>query len=756
MLKILLIDDNPDDRVLIIRELTREFGDVEIDQVSTPEDFHAALERGRYDIAVTDYHLGWINGIDVLRRLKGQWPEMPVIMFTGTGSEEIAVEAMKEGLDDYVLKTPKHYIRLAVSVKAALQRARERSRFHVLEQRYRQLFNNLPICVYRTTVEGEWIEMNSSGLRLFGFSSPDELKKSRSADLYCDQEERKKLLDILLRKEQVSGWRTRLYKWDGSCFWAELHSNLIRDERGEPLYIDGIIEDIDRLVSAEEALKKMVSYLDTIVDHMPEGVALVEHDGRIALANPMADEFLRAITGVSTGEVLTDIAGRPLEEFLVTPPNFMWHSVVIEGPAQRLFEIAARAVSGSTGKSGIVLVIRDVTKEKESEERMQSQERLAAVGQLAAGIAHDFNNILTGIIGYAEILLLDRNLDAMKRQRIEAILHNGQRAAQLIRQILDFSRKSISAMKPFDLKAFLKEFIKFIERAIPENIQIMFECDGDDFIINGDATKIQQVLANLAVNAKDAMPQGGRLSFRLQRTSIPGDRQGPLPEMNAGEWIMLTVSDTGAGIQPDVLSHIFEPFYTTKPAGKGTGLGLSQVYGIVKQHNGFIDVRSEPGRGSDFILYFPCIEQGHEVAPGEPRGEIKGGHGEKILVVEDNEPVLLLVKTVLDELGYSVVAASNGSEAIEIFDASGKDIRLVITDVVMPEMSGMDLSAILKERNPDIRIIALSGYPLGIDEDTMRKSGIIQWIQKPIEVKSFAEAVRQALSGPGVDGYDIP
>jgi CheY-like chemotaxis protein len=242
------------------------------------------------------------------------------------------------------------------------------------------------------------------------------------------------------------------------------------------------------------------------------------------------------------------------------------------------------------------------------------------------------------------------------------------------------------------------------------------------------------------------MPQGGRLVLRLARLTIESIQESPLPEVREGEWVVLTVSDNGTGIKPEILQHIFEPFFTTKVAGEGTGLGLSQVYGIIRQHNGVIDMQTDVGKGTDLIIYLPSIDKQEEEIIIEEDSELLEGHGETILVVEDNEEVRGLIETVLSRLGYTLLTASNGHEAIGIFEENSESIRLVITDVVMPEMGGVEMSVILKERKPSLPIIALSGYPIGIEEDSIKDAGIEELIHKPVHINTLAEMLYKLLN----------
>ncbi|MDD5435279.1 MAG: ATP-binding protein, partial [Nitrospira sp.] len=431
----------------------------------------------------------------------------------------------------------------------------------------------------------------------------------------------------------------------------------------------------------EEELKRLVSTLNTLVYHIPEGVVLLDAEHRIVLANSIGEKYLEALAGANIGDVLTDILGHPLEKFLVSASHEVWHELKIDGPSHVVFEIAGMKIVQNDTIGGKVLVLKDVTEERTLDERINSQEKLAAVGQLAAGIAHDFNNILTGIIGFADILKTDYSLPYEEKEMVDAILQNGERAAQLVRQILDFSSKSISELRAINLMPFLKELSKFIGRTIPENIEISIDCKPGEYIIEGDSAKIQQVFTNLALNARDAMPDGGKLQFTLSRISIKSGGMMPVADMSPGDWIAITVTDTGTGIDSDILPHIFEPFFTTKGVGRGTGLGLSQVYGIVKQHSGHIHVTTEVGKSTAFNIYLPASGLKAGKSFTEEEIVMPKGQNEAILVVEDNESVRNLIYKKLIKLDYRVLTATNGKDALSIFNDNQNDIKLVITDL---------------------------------------------------------------------------
>jgi signal transduction histidine kinase/ActR/RegA family two-component response regulator len=495
-----------------------------------------------------------------------------------------------------------------------------------------------------------------------------------------------------------------------------------------------------------ERTRKQARRVQQIMDTVPEGVIFLDAQRRIALANPAAEEYLALLAGAKEHDLLTHLGDKSLDTLLKPEPvDRPYHEIRVNQPAAHVFELVSRPLADETEAGGWVILLHDVTESRRVQEQAQEQERLAAVGQLAAGIAHDFNNLLTGIIGFAELLQMRMDISEPGRSYLNQITKLGRQAANLIGQILDFSRKSVSQQQTLDLVPFLKESIKFLERTIPESIRIVLEVTPGEFVIKGDPTKIQQVLTNLAVNARDAMPAGGELRFRLACFSLEPDEPPPSPDLPAGDWIMLAVSDTGSGIPQDIQAHIFEPFFTTKERGKGTGLGLAQVYGIVKQHQGAIDVSSQAGEGTTFTIFMPAVIEPKAEPVENLEQQMPRGHGETILLVEDEPDVLEVNQIILAELGYRTISSGNGRQALELYGQHGAEIDLVLTDMVMPEMDGLALFEALKIKNPEVSMIIMTGYPLQADARKALSQGRVRWLQKPVTIPQLAQAVSQAL-----------
>jgi two-component system cell cycle sensor histidine kinase/response regulator CckA len=383
---------------------------------------------------------------------------------------------------------------------------------------------------------------------------------------------------------------------------------------------------------------------------------------------------------------------------------------------------------------------------KATQQQALQRERLAAVGQLAAGIAHDFNNIMAVIVLYTAMALQTSDLPPEIRQRLETIAQQSRRATDLVQRILDFGRRSVLQRRPTDLVLFLKEQVKFLTRILSETIRIEVVHRSGEYIVNADPTRMQQVIMNLALNARDAMPEGGRLLFGLDRLRIEVGQKVPLPEMEAGEWVQVTVSDSGTGIPPDVLPYIFEPFFTTK-FSEGSGLGLAQVFGIVKQHEGHIDVSTQVGEGTTFALYLPALLVSRPETQMQELPPMVQGRGETILTVENDSVTREAMVTCLEMLNYRALEAANGQQALVVLEQHEGEIALVLCDLVMPLMGGLELVRELKQRRLPIKVLMLTGHPLDVVPRDVEPDVVVGWVQKPPDMAQLSEVIAQALQG---------
>jgi signal transduction histidine kinase/ActR/RegA family two-component response regulator len=458
--------------------------------------------------------------------------------------------------------------------------------------------------------------------------------------------------------------------------------------------------------------------------------------------------------GVRTGDTLNELGNKPLDDLLRIDAQVLWYELDIEGPPHRLFELASQPLAIGDPSGGWVVVMRDVTHEREYQTRIQMQERLATVGQLASGIAHDFNNILAAIVVYSDLLKRDPNLTAAGRERLAIIQQQVNRAASLIRQILDFSRRSMIEQSLMDMLPFIKELDKLLRRILPETIRLELSYQPGSYMVNADPTHLQQVFMNLAVNARDASPQGGTLYFKLERVEIKRGDLNPCPIVSPGNWIRITVQDTGEGIPPEILPHVFEPFFTTKPIGQGTGLGLAQAYGIIKQHDGYIDAHSQVGEGSTFHIYLPAQDSPDELMISHESVPEVLGTGETLLVVEDDLSTREAMRELLEAYNYQVLTAANGKEALQVYASNSGQIDLVVSDIVMPEMGGVALYQTLVERWPDVRMLFVTGHPIKDKDQAILRAGNVHWLQKPFSVNSFSQVLQGLLRSEGNDFHD--
>jgi two-component system cell cycle sensor histidine kinase/response regulator CckA len=508
-----------------------------------------------------------------------------------------------------------------------------------------------------------------------------------------------------------------------------------------------------------EALRDSQRLLERTIASLRDAVFVVDAEAvKIVDCNPAASH----IFGYSSEEMLGRSMGMLYEDDEAwTGFRSLLHQAIEEKGYLFLPEFRMKRKSGqvfpgersvlpltdSEGRrTGWVSVVRDITQRKSLEEQMRRQERLAAVGRLAGGIAHDFNNYLSTIMLYAGLVAGMRDLPGEALRNADVIIQESQRAAALVQQVLDFSRRSVMEIRRVDLVEFVEEAAAILRRTLPESISLRVEAAPDTWAADADPARIQQVLMNLVLNARDAMPDGGDLAIALENVTVEEGGQLGDAGLGAGEWVCLSVSDTGTGIPAEALPHIYEPFFTTKGPGLGVGLGLPQVYGIVVQHGGHIAVDTEVGEGTTFRIYLPAHGAGgREATEGERRAPPRG-RGETILLVEDDEGVRDAMGQALESLGYRLLSAANGREALELYDKA-EGVDLVLTDVVMPELGGEEFIQELKQVDPDVRVVAMTGYAPDSGGEGSEVAGAVEVLHKPLEVADLGEAIREVLDG---------
>jgi signal transduction histidine kinase/ActR/RegA family two-component response regulator len=483
--------------------------------------------------------------------------------------------------------------------------------------------------------------------------------------------------------------------------------------------------------------------LQRMMEYLPSGVVLLDADDRIVLANRIARDCLKSLTDVGPGERLERLGDRTVMS-IIEAAGGRFQEIRVEAPTStRTFEVAAGRLQGPSIGRYTTIVLREVTREREIEAQMQRQERLAAVGRLTAGITHDFNNILQGITMAGDLLRLTDGVPAELKSMADDVSREASRGARMIRQILDFSRRSPSAHQPVDVGQLLGDTIRLLRRTLPENIVLQLDLGIDDAMAMAEPTQLQQVFMNLAVNSRDAMLEGGTLSIRVDALEIPVTGTRPVARMEAGEWLVLTFSDSGTGIPQEIQSRVFEPFFTTKAEGEGTGLGLAQVFGIVRQHGGYVDLSSRTGEGTTVRVFLPRLRQHETAAVDVAPASLPRGGGERVLVVE-NKP-LLLRQTVatLIRLGYRAVGAASVDEALVALHESPPD--LVLSDVVMPGRGGLDLLDLVRNNWRHLPVILMSG---NVTDDLIGRwcdRGATHVLEKPFDAAKLASAIQIVL-----------
>lgn len=403
--------------------------------------------------------------------------------------------------------------------------------------------------------------------------------------------------------------------------------------------------------------------------------------------------------------------------------------------------IFARPGEDATVVEGVIV---DITPRRAVTKQIETQDRLANVGRMATGIAHDFNNIMSIITLYSG--LLEKQPDHPRRnQYLSLISQQAYHASRLIRQLLDYSRNSLIDQQALDLSTFLEEMVGLLQRTVPDNVAVELESSVEEALVRADPTRLQQVMINLAFNARDAMPNGGKLTISLSMVELAAGEQLAGVELEPGRWLCVRVTDTGYGIPPHVLPHIFEPFYTTKEPGRGTGLGLAQVQGIVTELNGAVSVESQLGTGTTFNIYLPALAPLESSAAGTEASLAPGKRAETVLLAEDNDATREAVTEVLNGLGYHVLVAGTGQQALSLFEQHGGSITLLLADIVMPEMGGFELYQRVRQEWPEVPCILMSGHPLEREQQRRLEEESIYWIQKPFTIDALSESIRLVL-----------
>jgi two-component system cell cycle sensor histidine kinase/response regulator CckA len=546
---------------------------------------------------------------------------------------------------------------------------------------------------------------------------------------------------------------------NGELYWDAVTISPIRDAGGTVTHFLAIQQDITERKREQEALIASERRLRTLFETVKLVVLVLDAEGKLEYLNP----FALQLTGYARDEVIggrwidrfvpeeeragmTDI----FQELLHYGDHTHYHNAILtRSGARRMIAWHNTVVRDERGEpTGTLSVGEDITEHEKLEEQYRQAQKMEAVGQLAGGVAHDFNNLLTVILSYASMLHDSLPPDDQRRQDVEPILKAGEAAAGLTRQLLAFSRQQVIHPRPIQVETVVAQAEKLLRRVIGDDVTLHTALHPEPATVVIDPGQLEQVIMNLAVNARDAMPRGGSLSIETSRVELDEDYARTHWPATAGRFVLLAVTDTGTGMNDATRARIFEPFFTTKEVGRGTGLGLATVYGIVKQSGGFIWVYSEPGQGSTFKIYLPLVDRPSEpLSPHPPAHEIPRG-SETVLLTEDAAAVRAAARQILERAGYTVIEATNGRAAIDLAAKRAGPIDLLLTDVVMPELSGKQLADRFKLIRPGARVLFMSGYT----DDAIVRHGVLEpgiaYLQKPFTPETLARKVREVLDAP--------
>jgi len=634
---------------------------------------------------------------------------------------------------------------------AALKRREETLRED--ERRLRAIIDTEPECVKIVASDGTLLLMNPAGLAMIEVDCADAVLGRSVFPLVAP--EYRAAFRALIEEGSRGGkgaLQFEIIGYKGTRRWLETHTTPLRNDRLEIVGVLGITRDISERKRAEEALRESEERYRLLVEMTPDAI-FVNRDGRIVFINSAGVRFFGAtspeqILGRSPFDFIhpdfhptVKARIRQVLETMRPAPLIEEKFIRLDGSVVDVEVTAAPFPAG--GRTAIHVVLRDITERKQVAEELRQTQKMEAIGKLAGGIAHDFNNLLTIILGHSQLLLETSEQDSALESEVTAIKSAGERAALLTSQLLAFSRRQILQPNILDLNQIVEDMDSMLRPLIGEQITLVTEPAPGLWPIKGDGGQIEQIIMNLAVNARDAMPRDGTLTIatanvHLDAASRRHTGAGP------GAYVMLVVKDTGVGMDAETLARVFEPFFTTKERGKGTGLGLSTVYGIVRQSEGFIQASSAPGQGSVFTIYFPRVPPDskaarRETAPRRPTGS------ETILLVEDEPALRGLVRTMLRRCGYTVLEAKHGEEALQICRSYGGRIDLLLSDVVMPGMNGSELAGRAAVLRPKLRVLLMSGYT----DDVICRHGILEkgipFLQKPFAPDALAQKIRDIL-----------
>jgi len=635
------------------------------------------------------------------------------------------------------------------------------------EARFRVIFEHSTVGKCLTGLDGTLLKTNKAFADILGYTV-EELEKRNFAEITYpeDVEEGLECIRLLKIEERVScRFEKRYVHKSGSIVWADVSATMLHDEKGSPLYLIASVSDITERKREEAELKDSKALFEAVVENVPLMIFLKDSiDLRFVMFNRAGEELLgyarRELIGKSDYDFFPPeqaayfiARDREVLDGKIGLLEIPEETILSAGKGNRILHTRKTCIRDASGNAKFLLGIsEDITRRKQAERenaflqaQLQQAQKMDAIGTLAGGIAHDFNNILAAIIGYTE-LAMDEEDKEIQHRHLQESLKGAERAKDLVRQILTFSRQGSNEKKPLDSRTLLDEAVKFLRASIPSTIEIHQFFSDEPCTMMADPVQMHQVIMNLSTNATYAMkPNGGILTIEMSPVELSRGEIPRYPALKPGPYVRIAVSDTGCGIDPANIERIFEPFFTTKPKNEGTGLGLSVVYGIVKNHDGVINVYSETGKGTRFNIYIPRI-MSESIKENVSPEKCVGGT-ERILFVDDEPALVEITQSMLSLLGYHVTGVTSALEAAELFRDDPAGFDLVVTDMTLPKMTGIDLAREILRIRPGIPIILCSGIRESETEEQVRSLGISAYCTKPLTRKNLAIQVRKALDG---------
>ncbi|MBI1806986.1 MAG: PAS domain S-box protein [Ignavibacteria bacterium] len=760
-LRVLLVEDSKNDSILILHELRDGGFDPVSQRVETADAMKAALLSTQWDIIISDYTMPRFDGLASLTLLKESGIDLPFIIVSGTIGEDVAVTAMKAGAHDYIMKN--NLKRLVPAVQRELREAevrRERRQAETAlresEERFRSIVETTQEWIWEIDLQGRMIYNNPAIEKILGYAV--EEIKGKSSLMYMHEEDRQEVERVLpnLIAEKF-GWNNLVLRWrhkDGTYRWLESNAVPLIDAHDTMVGYRGADRDVTERRRAEEQLRQSEEQFRLITENVADLIAVLDLEGKRLYNSPSYKDVLDDPEKLRGTDSFQEIHSEDREKI-----KHIFHETVKTGIGQRAeyrfvkkdgtiryIESQGSVIRDKEGNvSKVVVVSRDVTEKKKLEQQFLRSQRMESIGTLAGGIAHDLNNVLAPIIMAMEVLR--KRIPDKDMQRILNTLEaSARRGAGMVKQVLAFGRGMSGERTVVQSRHLIDEMAKIASDTFPKSIQIRTDISKDLWTVSADPTQLHQVLINLCVNSRDAMPNGGSLTLKAGNVELDENYARMHIEAKAGPYVIIEISDTGAGMPREIVEKIFEPFFTTKEIGKGTGLGLSTTLAIVKSHGGFINVYSEVSKGTVFKVYLPALLRPETLTAEGKEKELPAGRGEIILVVDDEASIREITKETLETYGYKVLTASDGTEAIALYAQNKNEIDVVLTDMMMPYMDGPTTIRALRKLDPQLKIIAASGLSTDGNPTTTADSGIQGFLSKPYTAEKLLLTLHDVLS----------